>query len=468
MEVKMTVNRQHQLYRAVEQSIACAQPLRSAHFLLAVSGGVDSMALLTILKQLSSDCGFRLTAVHLDHMYRGDAALADAHLVKDYCRQLKVDCHCYRRPIARLAAARKAGFEVTARRLRYQLFRALKLAIGADYIVTAHHCDDLAESVLLHLLRGSGLDGLVGIRPRDGDLLRPLLAVDKATILEFSEAFAVPYNEDLSNRDETFLRNKIRNQLMPLLIGDYNRAIVAQLAQLAEIARLESDYLATDTGLFFEQVVRQTATTNIDRAAYCAAPAARRRRLIRHLYQLLLGTTRNLTYRHIEILDDWLLMGAINSRQQLLGLNFFIDRKSVVLTLGEVDAGNRLAVSLQRGDNALVDYELNIFIGDYAPDRERAALAVLALPASMSGCELVVRSRQPGDFMRPKGLNGSKKTLKKLFNEQGVAIAERGRIALLTSGSEVLWGASLRPSIHCRRQPLSAAACYIYIADGQF
>ncbi len=448
------------IYRQVEAALSENCKSDELHFVVAVSGGVDSMVLLALLKQLAKHRPIRLTAVHLDHMYRADAAIDDARLVRRFCRQLGVAHYVYRRPIKRLAAAAGKGFEEVARTTRYHLFRALKVALRADYIVTAHHQDDLAESVLMHLLRGTGLSGLVGIRPLDGDLWRPLLNVRKSAILDYAKAQAIPYNNDVSNDDTLFLRNKIRHQLMPNLTSDYNAALVENLAQLSDIALQESDYLAADTAAFYRQVVAANDELALDRKRYCRAPIARRRRLIRLLYHELIGSAQNLSYQHVNLLDNWLMSGAINTRQSLRGLNFFIDRAAVRLSLGDSKTAVYEATILQRGVNLVAQFGLTITLSD-EPLSGHGACDTLYLPAKCAGGELVVRTRRAGDFMRLKGF---KKSLKKLFNEQQIAIAERAKLPLLCSGDEVLWGKGLRPSIYqAAASAVGQVGCYAYI-----
>ncbi len=458
------MSNRYDVYSTIQQSIKQNGLSNTDHFLVAVSGGVDSMVMLAALKQLTCNSSIKLTAVHLDHMYRGDAAINDAHLVRGYCHSLGIACHVYRRPVADMANKANKSFEEMARIVRYRLFRTLKYAIKANYIVTAHHQDDLAESVLLHLMRGSGIAGLVGIKPLDQDLFRPLLKLTKLEIENFAKANKVPYNDDVSNDDTYFLRNKIRHQLIPQLARDYNRAIVNQLAQLSDIVRFESDYLTVDTAAFFDEVVTFGDEIILDVDLYKQVHIARRRRLIRHLYSVLTGSNYNLAYKHVVIIDDWLLDGATNSRQSLAGLNFFMDRNGVQITLETDKRVKTDSFQLLEGVNTLQDYRLNVIISD-KPLKNKRALAVLALPSDYKG-RLVLRNRQAGDYLRLKGLKGKKKSLKKLLNEQAIAIAERANLPLLACGSEILWGKGLRKTIYQQMGAIkSDDICYVYIDE---
>ncbi len=433
---------------------------RGAHLLVAVSGGIDSMVLLRALCALAEEFDLKLSAVHLDHMYRGDAAIADANLVKRYCRSLGVKCHVYRRPVGRLAAATGCGFEAAARQLRYRLFSALKYAIAADYIVTAHHRDDLAESVLMHIIRGSGIDGLIGIEGLGGDLYRPLLAVSKETLSKAAETLKIPYNHDVSNDDASFFRNRVRHHLMPQLARDYNRSVVDHLAQLSSIVGLERDYLKTDTARFYREVF-DAARGALSIARYCGAHEARRRRLIRHLFAVLGGSVVDLTFKHVAQLDQWILKGAVNSQQMLHGLYFFKDRAFVRITSNPVQPVKRAASALQLGENELPAYGLKVHISETPLSGKVSNCSHLCIPAEQLA-ELVVRTRQAGDFMRLKGMHGRSKSLKKILNEAAIAIETRAQLPLLASGSEIFWGLGLRPSQYCA-VPIDSNQKLIYI-----
>ncbi len=449
--------------RAIGESISeCAIP-RGAHLLVAVSGGVDSMVLLYALCEVARVYPLAISAVHLDHMYRGDAAIADAQLVESYCRACGVKCRVYRRPVQRMARCADVGFEAMARKLRYRLFSALKLALAADYIVTAHHRDDLAESVLMHILRGSGIDGLVGIEARNGDLWRPLLTVSKETLLATAEAADIPYNHDISNDDANFFRNKIRSQLMPQIARDYSAAIVDHLAQLSSIVSAERDFLKRDTIRFYDAAFDDKAE-RLDVISYRAAHVARRRRLLRLLYDRLIGSVQDLSFKHIVQLDDWLMAGNANSRQQLMGLVFFMDRQYVRISSGLERCTQLTARRLQLGENALDDYGLRVVVSERPLAEYLQSAVKLHLAKRYFEQGLTIRTRRPGDYMYLKGMQGRKKPLKKILNEAAIAIEARAQLPLLAAGSEVLWGLGLRSTE--RQSGLTASSApsiYIYI-----
>ena len=187
------------------------------HVLCAVSGGADSVCLLHLLKGQAEAADFSLTAAHFDHGLRGEDSRRDAAFVAQLCRDWGVPCVTGSGDVAVEAGRRGAGLEETARDLRYAFLEEAADAVDADVIATAHNAGDNVETLLLHLIRGSGLQGLAGIPPRRGRLVRPLLATSRAEITAYLEAHGLPHVEDASNADPAFARNKLRHQVLPLL-----------------------------------------------------------------------------------------------------------------------------------------------------------------------------------------------------------------------------------------------------------
>ena len=219
-----------------------------------ISGGPDSMALLYILLQLRDRLNFKLAAAHLNHGLRPEAA-DEEKFVCDYCQNMQIPFYSRRLDVQEIAARGKKSLEEAGRDCRYQYFAELAAELGATRIATAHHRDDNAETVLLNLIRGSGIKGLRGIRPVNGIIIRPLLCVDKNEIESYLSENSIKYCIDLSNYSTDYLRNRIRHNLLPLLEQDYNPRIVDGLNQLADIAAAENDAMETETARFGEELI---------------------------------------------------------------------------------------------------------------------------------------------------------------------------------------------------------------------
>ncbi len=181
--------------------------------LVALSGGADSVALLRILLSL----GYHVEGVHCNFRLRGAESDRDEQFASDLCQQLQVPFHVIHFDTKTYASLHKVSIEMAARELRYGYFLQLKKDIGAESICVAHHRDDMVETFLMNLLRGSGIHGLTGIRPRNGDVVRPLLCVSRSEIEEFLHSIGQSYVVDSTNLVDDVLRNKIRLRLIPLL-----------------------------------------------------------------------------------------------------------------------------------------------------------------------------------------------------------------------------------------------------------
>jgi tRNA(Ile)-lysidine synthase len=243
---------------------------------LAVSGGIDSVALLRLVLELRHELGIVLSVVHFNHKLRGAESDADQVFVAGLAGEYALACHADSEDAAQHAAEEHISVETAARELRYGFFRHLlgedrecdaqgpkpdlilgaapsePVAYGLDKIVTGHTLDDQAETVLMRMIRGAGLRGLGGIHPRipvededgevSGEIVRPLLAVRRRELQRYLADLGQTWREDSSNADERFTRNRLRKLVVPLLEKEFNPAVAENLAELAEIARAEQDY----------------------------------------------------------------------------------------------------------------------------------------------------------------------------------------------------------------------------------
>ena len=211
--------------------------------LIGLSGGGDSVALLHILKSLCTRMGFTICAAHLNHGIRGEAAQEDAEFVHDFCDFYGIRVYGGYADIPRLARQRGETLEQAGRMLRYDFLEEAKAFFGANKIAVAHHMDDQAESILLHLVRGSGLRGLCGMAPRRGDIIRPLLCLSKAEIESYLTNENLPYCTDATNFIAEGTRNKLRLETIPYLKREFNPRLVPSLCAMGEMLSEDESYL---------------------------------------------------------------------------------------------------------------------------------------------------------------------------------------------------------------------------------
>lgn len=285
------------VYNALKQNIPVGSSL-----IVAVSGGADSMALADGVLQLINEGYCRAKVVHVEHGLRGAEALADAELVRSFCEAKALPFSCEHVDVNQFAVAEKLSTEEAARKLRYRVLESVAASWNADFILTAHHSDDQAETVLLKLLRGAGTEGLSGMQVRSGKILRPLLQLTRKHLESYCALQNIAYCHDSSNDDLNYTRNKIRQELLPYLEKGFNPAVKKALVQSAEILQEDDAYLNELAQEKFQALANcNEIGVILDVRKWQDVPVALRKRILRQAYFLAGG--KELGYRHTEALD---------------------------------------------------------------------------------------------------------------------------------------------------------------------
>ncbi len=285
--------------------------------IVAVSGGADSVALLDLLATLPC-YSFRLIVAHLNHLLRGPESDGDERFVAELAARYNLPCAIRRVDVRSLASQQRQSLEEAGREARYAFFHELRQQHQAAAIALAHHADDQAETLLLRLLRGAGTSGLAAMAHRtDQAIIRPLLGLHRDELRAYLANHGIPFREDASNQDRSFLRNRIRLELLPLL-ASYNPAISERLAATA-------DLLADDERLL-EQLTRQewdrlgstqTGWATLQRGPLLGQPLGLRLRLYRYAIAMASGDLRRIERKHCLALDALLLGGQSGARVAL-------------------------------------------------------------------------------------------------------------------------------------------------------
>lgn len=211
--------------------------------ILGLSGGADSVCLFHVLNMCREKYGISLFAVHVNHGIRGIQANEDQEFVEKLCASYQVPLTVVSEDVPQIAKKEKKSLEETGRIVRYQVFRKLQKEIGADYIAVAHHKNDQAETVLHNLCRGSGVAGLVGMQMEREGIIRPLLCVEREEIEEYLKTKGQPYQIDSTNLDNVYMRNKWRNQMIPLMRKEINTQTVSHIADTASMMGEVADFV---------------------------------------------------------------------------------------------------------------------------------------------------------------------------------------------------------------------------------
>ncbi len=403
-----------------------------------VSGGPDSVALLHMLLQLREDLGFQVHAAHLHHGLRSEAD-RDQSLVESICREWQVPLSLRRVDVARMAAEEKMSVEEAGREVRYRFLEDVRREIKGHKIATAHHRGDQAETVLLHLIQGTGARGLQGIVPKRDRIIRPLLDIAKSEIIDYLEYHRLPYRIDSSNFDNNYLRNRIRWELLPLLEQRFNPGMVDVLCRLAAVMREENRYWDELVGEAMDEVVQEgeevPLTVGVERLQ--ALPLALKRRLI---YQILRRAgSRRVSWDDVERVVGLLsqpesghrvpVSGGLWVRKSYDVLEFGIEETAPVDFCYELEVPGQIEIK-----------EIGLLVSarllSEAPKVMTAETAVFDWEALKK--PLFIRSRRPGDTFRPLGLGGSQK-LKKYLIDKKIPRSQRERIGILAADDEIYW-----------------------------
>lgn len=334
------------ILRNVKKTVAASGALSCGDtVIVGVSGGPDSTALLHALFVLRHELGLSLHVAHFNHNWRKSAAM-DERFVRRIAGQWGLPCTCARMP-GRFAPAATAR-EERGRAQRLQFFQRLAKKINAPAIMLGHTQDDLVETVLMHILRGSGLQGMRGMLPhrriQGVYLIRPLLGVRKKDILAYLERNGIRYRQDPTNRQDYFLRNRIRLELLPLLEKRYNPGIRGTLANMADTAGLDYDYLEKQAKKIFGQMAKRAASSSskkkknsnavrFNRAAFMRQPEAVKRMLVRLALERLQGSMNRLTLAHMREIEGALSQITVDSLVHLPGhLRVRVDKTGLEIT----------------------------------------------------------------------------------------------------------------------------------------
>lgn len=270
---------------------------------VAVSGGPDSMCLLDNLFYLREQLKIeKIVVAHLNHMIREEAK-SETEYVENYCKRHNIEFYVKYMDILRKAEEQKIGTEEAGRNERYSFFDEVAQKVNANKIAIAHNSNDNAETVLMHLLRGSGVSGLGGIKPyREGKFIRPLIKCKRNEIEQYCEDNKLYPKYDKSNNDNTYTRNRIRNELIPYIQKEFNPNIIETMDRLSELVLDEEEYMEKTTNKAFEDIVIEEKNTfiTIDLKKFNLLEYVIKTRLILYITKKIFGTANGIEKKHVE------------------------------------------------------------------------------------------------------------------------------------------------------------------------
>ena len=271
---------------------------------LGVSGGPDSISMLNILKEIKDEqiIKFEIYVAHINHMIR-EEAIDDEKYVENYCNKNNIKCHIKRIDVVKIANDKKIGTEEAGRKARYEFFEEILKRTNSNKIAIAHNINDKIETIIMHLLRGSGLSGLKGIEPiRDNKFIRPLIECERSEIEQYCEKYELNPRIDKTNFENEYTRNKIRNIVIPYIKQEFNPNIVQTLSRLSDVAIEEIKYISKQTQKIYQQILIEKEDRQIilNLKKFNEQEKIIKSQLILLTTKQLLGSTQGIEKIHIE------------------------------------------------------------------------------------------------------------------------------------------------------------------------
>lgn len=413
------------------------------HVLVGLSGGPDSVCLLSIMSTLRSGLGITLSAVYVDHGLRPEETPAERAFCEMLCTSRGVPLTCRQTDVSASSLVRELGKQAAARELRYRTFEEEAFKSGAGRIALGHTKNDSAETLLINLLRGTGMSGLTGIPPVRGNVIRPLIEISRDEIMGYLEGISQPYVVDSSNLRTDYLRNRIRMEILPQL-ERINPAIVEALARTADILSEEDHYLDTAvTKTLMRLVSRKTpARIELFLSPMETTPLPLLRRILRRAFADLAGA-RTLTHEHVEEVIRLIRAGKSGTRVHL-GRALRVIRSYATLIATTEEPKKVGEYTLNAGDRVLIKESgitIEASVRDEAGQADGRKAAVFDL--DKISLPLTIRARRDGDFFYPSGF-GKRVKVQDFFVNSKIPREERDSVPLVCSAERIVWVAGLR------------------------
>ena len=414
-------------------------------YLVALSGGADSVALLLTLHEL----GYQIEACHCNFHLRGEESDRDDLFCVHLCQQLDIPLHRIHFDTHTYAELHKESIELAARNLRYNYFEQLRKDVDADGICVAHHQDDSVETVLINLIRGTGLQGLTGISPKNGYILRPLLCIDRKAILEFLSEKNQEYVTDSTNLVDDVVRNKIRLNIIPML-KEINPAVCNNIAATARyvegaVKTLDSYFAESLNSKIISKDWVLSQGSSEYALYYALSPFGFTGKVIGEILESIhtVGKTwKSASHR--------LLIDRENLLVEELSDNHF---KSIKIP----ENGNYVFRSFD-GKEQKIKVKVEERQKDFSPSKEKDAVT---LDADKIAFPLTLRQMQEGDVFHPFGMRGKKLVSDFLTDKKKTLFEKERQLILADASGKILWVVGERTSELCKIQDSTKAVLWI-------
>ncbi|MCL2864522.1 MAG: tRNA lysidine(34) synthetase TilS [Lachnospiraceae bacterium] len=396
-----------------------------------VSGGADSVCLLFVLLKLREKRNCTITVVHVNHGLRGELACRDEVFVEKLCQDLQVPYFVYHEDVSAFAKEAKMTVEEAGRVKRRQAFADAMDKTKSNKVALAHHQNDNAETLLMHLARGTGIRGMVGIRPIYGAYIRPLLSLTREEIEAYLCQRELPFCVDETNEDINFTRNRLRKKIIPQLEQINTQAIVHINESMKRLAEVEA-YLQNQVDLAYEKCATKDKNSGllIEKELYIRYPEIVQTHLIQKALYQVSGQGKDISKKHIE---------------SVCALFFKQVGRSIDLPYGMRACRIYIGVLLQKKNKEILSFEHKLKMemcilepSEVTPDMYSQFPYTKFFDYDIMKNGLLIRSRQPGDFITID-CAGNRQKIKSYFINEKIPINFRAQISLIADGQEIVW-----------------------------
>lgn len=384
------------------------------NFLLAVSGGVDSM----VLAHLFADSGIKFQVAHINYKLRGKDSDDDAKLVKDFCDKNQIKIHLYE--VSEKDEKPDGSVQLWARELRYKFFREIQETENLEYLVTAHHLNDQLETFLINLSRGSGIKGLSGIPFKENNILRPLLNFSKDEIYRFAKEHNIDFREDSSNLKNDYLRNKIRNKIVPELLGT-NENFLENFNKSLKILSQTKDFVDNEISKKIDDTTENSGQFILNKKKIAAESP---------LVQYEIFSKFDFDEKQIEKI----LNAATGSKFYSVDFTLVVNRNELIIekkSSERIEEPEQIELKINSENEVILPKKIRDELGD-AKINWDFDLDKVSFP-------LILRHKKEGDFFYPLGMTGKKKA-SKFFKDEKISILAKPKIWLLCDGNDEILG----------------------------
>lgn len=408
------------------------------NILVGVSGGPDSMCLLHILLEISKSRNLTIFVAHINHKIRGIEGDKDEIYVENFCKERDIPFYSKTFLVEKEARKRKISTETCGREIRYEYFEDLYKELSIDKVALAHNANDNGETILMRIMRGTGLDGLIGIKPvRDNIFIRPLIATGRKEIEEYCMLNKIEPRIDKTNNESIYRRNKIRLELIPYIEENFNSDIIKSLNKLANIVEGDYDYLNNLSEEKYKELCRFTEDkVYIDKSAFLLHISILTR-IIRKAFFQVSGKNYNMEKIHVyDIikLNTKKTGSRINLPEDIVVINNY---KEVIFQVKEDKSTDSRIFNLNIGENYIEEIKTKIYIQLIKKGEELVENSnVKYFDYKKVSGDIVLRWRKDGDRFRPLGMKGEKK-LKDFFIDNKVERDIRDKVPLICFGQDI-------------------------------